>query len=432
MTTPAHAATEEPTLALALALDRRTEERLLPEIESAGLDVVARVHSAAELVAECSRRRPDVVLVSAARRTLTAQLISRCDASAIRVVAVTASDLERRHAASLGLYEVVEAQAPWAEIRALLVAGVVIPQRLGGPIDRAAGRGTVIAVWGPQGAPGRTTLAVNIAAEIAALGHTVTLADIDTYGGAVAPCLGMLDEAPGFAAACRLAGNDTLTLAELERVAQRYSSPRGSFWVLTGIGAPSRWPELSGDRVAKTLDACRHWAEYVVLDTGFSLEHDEEISSDLFAPRRNAATLAALRAADRIIAVGSADPVGVARFLRSHADLLQTAADASVSVVMNRVRSSAVGVNPFGQISSTLARFGGIDAPVLVPDDQQGLDAAVLTGQTLRDTAPKSAARSAILRLVESTLVPSPTAARSGARRAPVLRSRRRAVQASG
>ena len=56
----------------------------------------------------------------------------------------------------------------------------------------------------------------------------------------------------------------------------------------------------------ETLEACRDWVEYVVVDTGFSLESDEEISSDLFAPRRNAATLAALRVADRIVAVGLA------------------------------------------------------------------------------------------------------------------------------
>src|SRR5665811_2305442 len=97
-----------------------------------------------------------------------------------------------------------------------------------------------------------------------------------------------------------------------------YGSGRSGFWVLTGIGRPSRWPELSAQRVAATLQQCRLWVDFTVVDSGFSLEHDEEISSDLFAPRRNAASITALREADRVIAVGAADPVGLSRFLRAH------------------------------------------------------------------------------------------------------------------
>lgn len=410
---------------LVLGLDRRAEDRLVGPILTAGHEILARPQAAAETVACLEARPPDVVLVLASRRQLTDRLIAACDARAVRLIALAASDLERRHAASLGLYEVVDATSEWAEIEALLSRGLTVPLRVGARSSSpAASTATVVAVWGPAGAPGRTTLAVSIAAEIAARGHLVALADADTYGGCVAPALGMLDEAPGFAAACRLAGNDGLTRSELERVADRYSSGQGSFWVLTGIGRASRWPELSGERVTKTIEACRHWVEYVVLDTGFSLESDEEISSDLFAPRRNAATLAALRAADRIVAVGLADPVGISRFLRAYADLVELFPETPTSVVMNRVRAAAVGMNPFGQVSSALARFAGIDAPVLVPHDGAGFDAAVLAGRTLRDCAPKSPARAAIQRFVDGTLLPAPPEA-SGVRRR--LRRHRRA-----
>lgn len=411
-------------VALVLALDRRVEDRLIGPIVAAGHEILARPQTAAETMTFLEAKLPDVVLVSASRRQLTDRLIAACDARAVRLIALTAGDLERRHAASLGLYEVVDATSEWAEIETLLTGGLTVPLRVASRSASAgsaaagsasAASGTVIAVWGPAGAPGRTTLAVSIAAEIAGRGHTVVLADADTYGGCVAPALGMLDEAPGFAAACRLAGNDSLTRPELERVAGRYSSGRGSFWVLTGIGRPSRWPELSAERVTKTIDACRDWVEYVVVDTGFSLESDEEISSDLFAPRRNAATLAALRATDRIVAVGLADPVGIARFLRAHADLVELFPETPISVIMNRVRAAAVGMNPFGQVSSALARFAGIDAPVLVPHDGQGLDAAVLAGRTLRDVAPKSPARAAMQRFVDATLLPAPVEA-SGVR----------------
>lgn len=410
---------------IVLALDRRVEDRLIAPIVAAHHEILARPQTAAETAVVLEARMPEVVLVSASRRQLTDRLIAACDARGVRLIALAATDLERRHAASLGLYEVVDAGSDWAQIEALLAAGLTVPLRIASR-SSAASTGTVIAVWGPAGAPGRTTLAITIAAEIAAHGHAVALADADTYGGCVAPALGMLDEAPGFAAACRLAASDSLTVSELERVAGRYSSGQGSFWVLTGIGRPTRWPELSTERVTKTIDACRNWAEYVVVDTGFSLESDEEISSDLFAPRRNAATLAALRAADRIVAVGLADPVGISRFLRAYADLVELLPETATNVVMNRVRPAAVGLNPFGQVSSALARFGGIDSPVLVPHDGRGLDSAVLAGKTLRDAAPKSPARAAIQRFVDATLLPAPHAA------SPVRRRSRRRRGADG
>ena len=63
-----------------------------------------------------------------------------------------------------------------------------------------------MAVWGPTGAPGRTTVAVGLADEAARLGISTLLVDADVYGGVVAQVLGLLDESPGLAGAARLAG----------------------------------------------------------------------------------------------------------------------------------------------------------------------------------------------------------------------------------
>ena len=73
------------------------------------------------------------------------------------------------------------------------------------PEERPAGRGRVVAVWGPTGAPGRTTVAVGVADEAARLGVSTLLVDADVYGGVVAQVLGLLDESPGLAGAARQA-----------------------------------------------------------------------------------------------------------------------------------------------------------------------------------------------------------------------------------
>jgi MinD-like ATPase involved in chromosome partitioning or flagellar assembly len=397
-------------IALALPLD--TEDRLSIDLVRHGHELVARCSAADELASTLLSTRAEFAVVAASSRYLNDRLLVEADAAGVRIVAMIASESDRRHAADLGLREIVALDAEWTEVEAVLLGGVVTTPAVG-----AARRGTVLAVWGPAGSPGRTTLAINLAAELAAAGYTVALADVDTHSGSVAPALGLLDEAPGFAAACRLAGAGSLDSVELERIGQRYLSSRGSFWVLTGIGRPNRWPELSAERVATTITACRDWVDYVVLDTAFSLENDEEISSDLFAPRRNAATIAALREADHVIAVGSADPVGLSRFLRAHVDLVETIVTSRVTVVMNKIRASAIGLGAAAQVKQTLRRFGGISSPVLVPHDQAALDAAILSGKTLFDVAAKSPVRMAIGQFVAERILPQPAPVAKRARR---------------
>jgi MinD-like ATPase involved in chromosome partitioning or flagellar assembly len=401
---------------IALALPVNSEDALTDDIVGHGYEIVARCASADELASVIGSVRADFAIVSCLDRYLNARLLAEADAAGVRVVALAETDAGRRHAAAIGLFEIVEGDADWRRIEAMLLGAPLRAEGLPGPAD---GRGIVIAVWGPAGAPGRTTIAASIAAELASAGHTVALADVDTYSGSVAPTLGLLDEAPGFAAACRLAGSESLNRRELERIGQRYSSPHGSFWVLTGIGRPSRWPELSSDRVVAALAECRTWVDYTVVDTGFSLENDEEISSDLFAPRRNAATLAALRQADQVVAVGAGDPVGLARFLRAHVDLLETVVTDRILVVMNKIRASAVGASPVAQVTQSLERFGGITSPVAIPHDQPALDAAILVGKTLLDVQPKSSARVAIGALVRDRILPPV---------APVARGRTRSL----
>lgn len=387
---------------VALAVPLAEEDRLIAELDRHGYEVVARCDNAAELAAALASSRAEVALVAAEPRYLTDRVMAEADAAGVRLVGLAGTEEGSRLAAGLGLLEVVRTDADWDEIEAVMRGDglMVVPARAQSSL------GEVIAVWGPAGAPGRTTLAINVAAELAAAGHTVVLADVDTHSGSVAPTLGLLDEAPGFAAACRLAGAESLTREQLERIGQRYLSAHGSFWVLTGIGRPSRWPELSSSRVVATLRECRRWVDYTVVDTGFSLENDEEISSDLVAPRRNAATIAALREADQVIAVGAADPVGLSRFLRAHVDLMETIETDRVAVVMNKIRAGAIGPSPGAQVAHSLERFGGITAPVLIPHDQSALDAAVLNGKTLYDTAARSPARVAIGELVVTRLLP--------------------------
>lgn len=407
-----------------LALPVADVDRLGAEAGRYGHRVVAEMVDADALAPRIALAKPEVVIAAASAPHLSARLVAACDAHGVRLVVVGDSPRERRFAAGFGVVDPVPGPPAWT----LLTPGSGIPVRSPAeppqppqptrlpdlppmpvappadapvPADRPAARGIVIAVWGPGGAPGRTSLAIALAGEVAALGASVVLADADTHGAAVAPSLGLLDEAPGFAAACRLAGTGGLTTAELDRVASQH---RGGFRVLTGIGRPARWPELTDARIAGVLDAVRGWVEVTIVDVAASLEQDEELVSDVAAPRRNAATVEVLRRADRVVALGAADPIGLARFLRGHADLLEHTTPDRVTVVVNKVRSGTVGLDPAGQVRSTLERFGGVNPAHLVPWDPAGFDAALLSGRTLPEVAPRSPARAVIRRLAADLL----------------------------
>ncbi|MFF2273323.1 CpaE family protein [Agromyces sp. NPDC058136] len=410
---------------LALALDASTEDRLLPDLIEHGHTIVARLVGWRDVIECLDMLAPEVVVVGAGRGTLSAELLAACDERGIRLVGVAANDAERAHAGALGVHELVGGDAEWSDLEALVSGGIAVPSRVGVASTAGGPDARVIAVWGAAGAPGRTTIAINLAAELAAAGHRVALVDADPYGGGIAPVLGLLDETPGFAAACRLAGAGALDRSELERIAQRYSAPRASFDVFTGLVGPSRWPELSQERVTNALTTMRDHFEYLVIDTGFSLERDEELTSDQFAPRRNAATFAALEAADRVVAVGLADPVGLSRLLRGYDELASLVEAARIDVIVNRVRQSALGIDAHAQVRQTLRRFAGITDAALLPHDGRAADAAILSARTLRDAAGRAPLRAALRAYVLGTILPEPAPA---ARRAFVLPTLRRAA----
>ena len=255
-------------------------------------------------------------------------------------------------------------------------------------------------MWGPTGAPGRTTVATTLAAEIARRGIEVLLVDADTYGGCVAQTLGLLDEAPGIAAACRAADQGLLDLPALSRIAPTVVP---GLRVLTGLPKAERWPEVRAAALERVLELSRSLVQVVVVDCGFCLEDDEELSYDTVAPRRNEATLTSLAASDHVVAVGGADPVALQRFVRGLQELGTVPSGEPVPVV-NRVRSGAVGSRPESRIADSLLRFAGLTSVRFVPDDPGALDGALLAGRSLVEHAPDSPVHDAVADLATALL----------------------------
>jgi MinD-like ATPase involved in chromosome partitioning or flagellar assembly len=289
---------------------------------------------------------------------------------------------------------------------------------VGTPEPAAVDRhGRVVAVWGPTGAPGRTTVAVGVAAELARRGADVLLVDADGYGGAVGQHLGVLDEASGLLGAVRLANAGRLDVARLAACA-RAVGPR--LRVLTGLPRADRWPEVRAVPFDALLDTARRLSACVVLDLGFNLEQSDQAFGSS-APHRNLMTVSGLDHADEILVVGSADPVGLARLARALVELPEVVPAASTRVVVNRVRSSL----GWGE-KEVRAMVEGFVTPAsmhFLPDDPAAADRALVAGRPLVETGD-SALRAALSRVVDSLAGYEGDGASRGRRRGRLRRRR--------
>jgi Mrp family chromosome partitioning ATPase len=393
-----------------------------------GILVVRRCVDLVELLGAAPVGTARAALVSADLRGLDRESLTQLKSHGLAIVGLAADEPGERLLYQLGARFVVpEGAAPEqvaGALRAAALAGPEAPARTFGSTDvfdgaplapdaaalSAAGeqRGRVLAVWGPAGAPGRSTVALGLADALAAAGVSVLLVDADPYGGCLATLTGLLDESPGLAAACRAANAGLL---DVPRLAECCRAVGPGLRVLTGLADPGRWPELRAPALEVVLDLARRIADVTVVDCGFSLEEDEALSFDTAAPRRNAATLTALRGADHVLAVGSADPVGLSRLIGQLPRLQQLLdlpelTPPRVHVVANRLRDGLLPGNPQRQVEQVFARHAGTTSFAAIPLDTEACDAAHGHGQLPSEASPDSAVCAAFAALA-AVLIPA-------------------------
>ena len=297
-------------------------------------------------------------------------------------------------------------------------------------LQEAAGdsnTGHITAVWGPIGSPGVTTIAVNLAVEAALVGHRTLLIDADTYGAAVAVHLGLLEDTAAIAQACRAAEHRGLDISSLAGFAQRVTIQGAGVDVLTGLTRSERWPQVRAAAWAQVLDVAREGWDVIIIDCGFGLEEDEELSFDIPAPQRNATTITAVTNADNIIAVGTGDSVGLVRFMKALEHLMERT-ETDIIPIVNKVTSMTSGLTPKRQLRGVWERFGPkVPLQQFIGWAPEVTAGALLAGKTLAEAAPKAEIRLAIQRLMQACtpdLAPARKATSPGAKTGRITRSK--------
>ncbi|MDE1536337.1 MULTISPECIES: hypothetical protein [Actinotignum] len=201
--------------------------------------------------------------------------------------------------------------------------------------------GFLVAIWGSAGAPGRSTLARDLAWVLSER-HAVLLVDADTRNPSLAQLVDLGEEPAGLIGVARaLHAGDTLE-AQLPRyVRELRIGPRGILHFLPGLNRGGRWRELAGPGIGELWDELRPFAQITIVDcaaelpafldeadiraAGFPRSKQPDLHEQLgqlvrsgegcagASGERDSLTLSALLAADLVVVACRAGPVGLRR-----------------------------------------------------------------------------------------------------------------------
>jgi MinD-like ATPase involved in chromosome partitioning or flagellar assembly len=355
------------TLVLVAAGGAAWETAGIREIEAApGLRLVRRCVDVAELLAVTPSSGAHAAVVAAGLPGLDADVVFRLERSGVRVVGV--GDGDRCQALGIAV------RADPADIPGAIA-------RMGTPVGRTEPeleeRARTIAVWGPTGAPGRSTVAVSLAAAEAHAGQDSVLVDADTSGGSLAQMLSVLDEVSGLVAACRAANQ-----GRVAETADQLLDVEPRLRLLSGIPRAEMATQIRAGALDLVLRHLRTATDLMVVDLGATLDPVAEL---------------VLGQADVLVVVGRADPVGLTRLVRALHAVRETSTLEPL-VVVNQMRPT-LGWNE-RDVADTIGRLTGRVPAQFVPSDVATLDLAVMRGEAPRGIDPDSPFVQAIDRLV--------------------------------
>ena len=333
-------------------------------------ELVLRCLERTELLAAIRGARIDLVVSVGCPRWLDLPALAEIAEQEARIVGVAADPLEAEGLRRLG----ISMAAPDGSIADVLNEGSA-PEASPPPISEPK-KGRVVAVWGPKGAPGRSTVAIELAAEIAAQGTATALIDGDTYGGDIAQMLAIVEELPTIVWAAQSAAEGCLDADAIATMLKR-TAPNGPV-LLPGINRSELWNDISRFGWTRLLEAFAASFELTVIDVGFGLANDDRNQHD-----RDRLARQTILDADHVIAVCRADPVGLKTFLWSMESLRELRSLDDVIVVANQVAPG-----DSDEVRYILKKHVGKRPLITLPRRHNDVRTAVDRGVPIREVKP--------------------------------------------
>jgi MinD-like ATPase involved in chromosome partitioning or flagellar assembly len=212
----------------------------------------------------------------------------------------------------------------------------------------------LIAVWGTAGSPGRTSLAIDIAATLDQPARPCLLIDADVQAPAIAASLGISEEISGISAAIHQAQIGKLNHESLLDCIRR---DKNNLAVLTGILNPDRWIEVRINGLTKVLNFSSQYFAHQIVDLSANLPDTKDASYREFESNlKFGHTSGVLQIAEKVIFVINGNPLGVIRA----AEILQnqiTFSPEKLLIVVNKVNNYSFGKSGTKLIENVLHRF---------------------------------------------------------------------------
>lgn len=340
-----------------------------------GFILLREITDPVELAAQVEALRPQAVLLDTSFRGGSPALIARLAGAGSRCVAVGSDSAA--NALIAREWGLLLSSGETAELRKLLQRST----------SARHGSGEVIAVCGPTGSAGISTVSANIAAE---LPGPTSLIDADPRAAAQSFLLGAQEEPAGLLAA--LAQAQVGTIDEAGWIASQVTVA-SELQLATGAADPAALSAVAGG-LPVVVDVSRHTARHTVVDCG---------SGDL--PDWLLGTVAN---ADMILVVALPTALGMQRLTRWWARH-SSALSGRVFLVWNRVGgmgSAALGEDPVDRLRRAATLAAGDVAMMCLAEDEEAAIAMNREPGTLRQIASRSLLRREIRDLTADLLQP--------------------------
>lgn len=244
----------------------------------------------------------------------------------------------------------------------------------------------LICVWGTNGSPGRSSVAINLSFSLASKNFPTLLVDLDAIVPSLAPALGLVSEVPGVSSLVHDALKGRLSQESIEK---NVIEVNPGLHVLTGISNPKRWPELRTEGLIQVLKLCSQMYANIICDLSAVLPESTDSSlNDVDIFRRFDHIPKVLEISSRNIFVLSATPLSLIRASEA-LEALQEINKSEPLIILNKVNEINLGQKYESTVEAILGRWVNSGSIYRIPDRPEIFAESWMRAESVQDLGDK-------------------------------------------
>lgn len=244
----------------------------------------------------------------------------------------------------------------------------------------------LVCVWGTNGSPGRSSVAINLSFSLARKNFPTLLVDLDAIVPSLAPALGLVSEVPGVSSLVHDALKGRLSQESIEKNVIEVDP---GLHVLTGISNPKRWPELRTEGLIQVLKLCSQMYANIICDLSAVLPESTDSSlNDVDIFRRFDHIPKVLEISSRNIFVLSATPLSLIRASEA-LEALHEINKSEPLIILNKVNEINLGQKYESTVEAILGRWVNSGSIYRIPDRPETFAESWMRAESVQDLGNK-------------------------------------------